>query len=350
MDKQPMKVALLNAQDYHRNFFTAYPTLIVEDHDKDGDFRWKGRIESYKPIAWTHNGETRSEAVAEVVPGDDREWAAFFPDAPRFHLPPPVPVLQAQYLTMNAAEQAVVRAQQDMWRAQVALQHSKNPQPVYVLAETEWSDNLTKDDADEASQLWAIDALAAYEKRSNPNKQSGHALVINPFGAGPGAMILDLATRALGRDKVVKAIRKSRTWREFVSWALGYATAVRTNMLTQLENAMDAGAGAAITRGYDGTRPATGGTATTLLWDATMADPAGSVASAVLTFSSMPRTDTSANAAGTLTWGREVDSTAAFVFDFNCGTSGSDMNFNTVTISVGLQVSIDSWTITEGNA
>lgn len=132
--------------------------------------------------------------------------------------------------------------------------------------------------------------------------------------------------------------------------ALAYATTLRNARLDQIKTALDAGAGAALLRIYDGARPATGGTATTLLAELTCSDPSAPAASGgVLTFSSIT-SDSSANATGTATWFRLVDSTGAFVMDGNVGTSGSDLNLNSVSISVGVQVSVTSFVITEGNA
>lgn len=43
---------------------------------------------------------------------------------------------------------------------------------------------------------------------------------------------------------------------------ISYSTTIRNNRLTQLLNAIDAGAGAGLLRIYDSTRPSNGGTAT----------------------------------------------------------------------------------------
>lgn len=47
---------------------------------------------------------------------------------------------------------------------------------------------------------------------------------------------------------------------------------------------------------------------------------------------------------------RAVDSTGTCCVDMNVGTSGSDLNLNSTSISTGQQVSITSAVITEGNA
>lgn len=132
--------------------------------------------------------------------------------------------------------------------------------------------------------------------------------------------------------------------------ALAFATTLRNAMLDEIKTALDAGAGAALIRIYDGVRPATGGTATTLLAELTCTDPsAGAASGGVLTFSSITQ-DSSANASGTATWFRMVDSNATFVMDGNVGTSGSDLNLTTTGIVITQPVSISSATITAGNA
>jgi len=68
-----------------------------------------------------------------------------------------------------------------------------------------------------------------------------------------------------------------------------------------------------------------------------------------MTFSAITA-DASANATITATWSRLVDSTGTCAVDGNVGTSGSDLNMNSVAIGVGQQVSITSATITAGNA
>lgn len=131
--------------------------------------------------------------------------------------------------------------------------------------------------------------------------------------------------------------------------ALAYATTLRNARLDQIKTAIDAGAGAGLLRIYDGSRPATGGAATTLLAELTFSDPsAAAAASGVLTMNAITQ-DASANAAGTASWFRIVDSTGAFVLDGNVGTSGSDLNLNSLAIALGATVSVTSMTITAGN-
>lgn len=131
---------------------------------------------------------------------------------------------------------------------------------------------------------------------------------------------------------------------------IGLVVASRNAHLDDINTRINAGAGAGFLRVYDGTRPATGGAATTLLAELTFSDPAApAAASGVLTFSAITA-DASANASGTATWCRMVDSTGAFVADGSVGTSGADYNLSTVTITAGVQVSCTSATLTAGNA
>ena len=131
---------------------------------------------------------------------------------------------------------------------------------------------------------------------------------------------------------------------------LAIATSIRNSMLQQISDAIDGGAGAGLLRVYDGTRPATGGTATTLLAELTFSDPcAATITGGVLTFDSIT-SDSSANADGTATWCRAVDSTGTFVFDANVGTSSADFILNTTAVVTGQTVSCTSATITDGNS
>lgn len=132
--------------------------------------------------------------------------------------------------------------------------------------------------------------------------------------------------------------------------AIAYSTALRNARLNQVTASVDAGSGAGLLRIYDGTRPATGGTPTTLLAELTFSDPSfGAASGGVLTASAITQ-DAAANATGTATWFRVVDSAGTFVMDGNVGTSGSDLNLNSTSISTGVAVSITSFVLTEGNA
>lgn len=131
--------------------------------------------------------------------------------------------------------------------------------------------------------------------------------------------------------------------------AIAYVSTLRNTRMDAINTAVNAGPAAGLLRIYDGTRPATGGTATTLLAELTFTDPAFAAASGgVLTASAITQ-DSSANATGTATWFRVVDSTAAIVMDGNVGTSGSDLNLTTTAIVITQPVSVTSFVLTEGN-
>jgi hypothetical protein len=129
--------------------------------------------------------------------------------------------------------------------------------------------------------------------------------------------------------------------------ALAYSTTLRNAKLDAITSAVGA---SGFLRIYDGSRPATGGSATTLLAELTLnATFAPAASGGVLTLNAIT-SDTSANATGTATWFRIVTSGATFVIDGNVGTSGSDLNLNTTSIVTAATVAVSSFTITAGNA
>jgi len=129
--------------------------------------------------------------------------------------------------------------------------------------------------------------------------------------------------------------------------SLGYSTAIRNARLDAITSAVGASGKLRI---YDGTRPATGGAATTLLAELTCnATFAPAAAAGVLTLNAITG-DTAADATGTATWARIVTSGGTFCVDCSVGTSGADINLNTVSIVTGATVNVTSATITEGNA
>lgn len=132
--------------------------------------------------------------------------------------------------------------------------------------------------------------------------------------------------------------------------ALSYSTTLRNAQLDAVTTT--AGASGKL-RIYSGTRPAnvaasiTGTLLAELTCNATFA-PAAS--SGVLTLNSITQ-DASADATGTATHFRlwKSDGTTA-VIDGDVGTSGSDLNLNSTSITSGATVSVTSFTITCGNA
>lgn len=128
--------------------------------------------------------------------------------------------------------------------------------------------------------------------------------------------------------------------------ALAYSTSLRNARLDQITTAIGT---SGLLRIYNGSRPASGGAATTLLAELELSATAAPAASGgVLTFNSITQ-DSSANATGTATWFRIVTSGGTFVIDGSVGTSGSDLNLTTTSITTGQPVQVTSCAITEGN-
>lgn len=131
--------------------------------------------------------------------------------------------------------------------------------------------------------------------------------------------------------------------------ALAIDNTIRSTMVSAISNAIDAGTGGGLIRIYDGTQPAKGGTATTLLAELTFATTsAASVSSGLLTFAAITQ-DSSANATGTATWFRMVTDVAGFVLDGTVGAGSGDLSLTTTAIVITQPVSISSATITAGN-
>ena len=112
---------------------------------------------------------------------------------------------------------------------------------------------------------------------------------------------------------------------------------------------------AALLRLYDGTRPATGGAATTKIAEFTLGSPlAAASAGGVLTITP-PANTTGLPAAGAgdaATWARIVKSDGTtFVMDLSVSATGGggDLQLNSTTISSGVTVSVTSFTVTDGN-
>lgn len=129
--------------------------------------------------------------------------------------------------------------------------------------------------------------------------------------------------------------------------ATGYNVTLRNAQLDAITTF--AGAGAKL-RIYDGTRPATGGTATTLLAEFTLGSPFAPAASAGVLSPTLPSNTTGA-AAATATWFRVVKADGTtHVVDGSAGTSGTDLILNTAAITVGVTVAVTAFTISRGNA
>ena len=133
---------------------------------------------------------------------------------------------------------------------------------------------------------------------------------------------------------------------------LALATTIRTTRMEAIKTAIDAGAGPGTIKFYTTPLPATTGAAIstqTLLGTLTLSDPCGSVTGGVLTFSAISD-DISADATGTIAFGRIQDSDGTFVLDGTAGTSGAVFIFNTVAAVSGGVIRVLSATLTDSNA
>lgn len=127
----------------------------------------------------------------------------------------------------------------------------------------------------------------------------------------------------------------------------GYNVALRN---AQMDAITTFTGSAAKLRIYNGTRPATGGTATTLLAEFTLGTPFAPAASAAVLSPTLPA-NVNASATGTATWFRVVKSDGTtHVLDGDAGTAGTDLILNTASLNSGVAVSITGWTVTRGNA
>jgi len=132
------------------------------------------------------------------------------------------------------------------------------------------------------------------------------------------------------------------------------ATAIRNSLADALDDACNSGASAATIKIYDGSQPANANTAVssqTLLATFTLDDPAfGAASSGVITLGGTPRSTTGA-AAGTATWARcESNGSGNVGTIFDCDVTGTGgggtIQLNTTTVSVGVNLSITSGTVT----
>ena len=130
---------------------------------------------------------------------------------------------------------------------------------------------------------------------------------------------------------------------------MSFASALRNARADQFGVFTDAGPAAGLIRVYDGVRPAAGGAATTLLAELTFSDPSFSAAAAGVATANAITQDASANASGTATWFRVVDSVGTFVTDGDIGLAGADMNVNTTAVAAGQPFAVTSFVLTEGN-
>lgn len=124
--------------------------------------------------------------------------------------------------------------------------------------------------------------------------------------------------------------------------AVTYVAALKTTRMNAVVTAIDAGSGAGKLE------IGTAGMASVLA-TITLADPSGTVSGSVLTLSGMPKSDTSADAGGIAAAARIRDSNSTdVVTGLTVGTSAADIILDTVSITAGQTVTLNSGTLTHG--
>lgn len=133
-------------------------------------------------------------------------------------------------------------------------------------------------------------------------------------------------------------------------------TAARNAACDAVVDLVDAGNEAGQLRIYSGTAPADANAAlsgNTLLAALTMSDPAFGAAAAGVATASAITSDTSADATGTATFfriGSMNSGTFTPVIQGEVGTSGSDLNLNSTSITAGGTVAVSAFTYTQAMA
>ena len=122
--------------------------------------------------------------------------------------------------------------------------------------------------------------------------------------------------------------------------AVNYASTLKDTRMTAVRDAIDAGSGAGYLEICSAAYAA-------VLATITLADPSGTISSGVLTFSGMPKSDTSADNTGTAAIARIKDSNGNVVVQgLTVGTSGTDIVISSTSIVAGDTVTLNSATIT----
>lgn len=123
--------------------------------------------------------------------------------------------------------------------------------------------------------------------------------------------------------------------------AVTYTTAVKNARMDAVAAQIDGGSGAGVLQ--IGTT-----SMASVLAEFTLNDPCAAAASGgVLTLSGFPKSDTSANNTGTAAAARIRDSNGTdIITGLTVGTSASDINLDSVSITAGQTVTINSATIT----
>src|SRR5690554_6658423 len=124
---------------------------------------------------------------------------------------------------------------------------------------------------------------------------------------------------------------------------------VRSAGADAMVDRVDDGDGPGTVTLYDGTRPGVNDAVTTqtALAVFTLNDPAfGAASDGVKALDTDPAITTTGDDDGTATWARARDSDGNTVFDGSVGTSDADFIVNTTTISTGVDVELQSGSMT----
>lgn len=128
---------------------------------------------------------------------------------------------------------------------------------------------------------------------------------------------------------------------------LGLSTTLRTAQAQAIVDAMGSGGKLKF---YNGTQPATGGAATTLLATLTFNTAFGTASAGAIDVNETVTQTNTNHVSGTPTWARLTTSADAFVADISIGAGGTHLNF-TGTIATGVDITVTpGCAITMGNA
>ena len=123
--------------------------------------------------------------------------------------------------------------------------------------------------------------------------------------------------------------------------AVDYRASLKTTRMNAVLTDIDSGVGAAFIEICSAAYA-------TVLATITLADPCGTVAADTLTFT-MPRSDTAADATGTAAVARIKESAGTVIVNnLTVGTSGANINLNSLSITVGGTVTLNSGTLVHG--
>ena len=121
--------------------------------------------------------------------------------------------------------------------------------------------------------------------------------------------------------------------------AVTYSAATKDARMTAVRDQIDSGGAGTIQIGTAGMG--------TILAEIVLDATSGAVSGGVLTLSSFPKSDSSANATGTAAEAKVINGSSADVITgLSVGTSGSDINLDSVSITSGQTVTLNSATIT----